>query len=438
MSDRTRFAAGLMVVASGAATFAIVFRASLNLVYRLVYGADNVVSAISTLPRWTRVVVLITVAAIVGIVARLRAARAQGVSNVMEAIALGNVHLSLSTTISRVVASWTALAGGMSIGREGPLIEFGGSLGAVVGRLFATSLNHTRVLVAAGTAAGFAAAYNTPLAAIVFVVETIVGIAAPLVLLPAMAAAFIATALTRAVVGAGPIYGQRAFGLGSSVELLAFAALGIAAALAAAAFKQILALFERAFESQPIPQPFRAILGGAIVGGTAAWIPAVAGNGYEPLNAMLDAPMTVRAVTLLVVGKVVATSASVASGVPGGVFTPMLLVGAAVGTVWAHVIGLVASTQVNIGSYALVGMAAVTAGSIHAPLTATIMVFELSGDYLIVLPLILATVISTYISKAIGSESVYEAELRRRGLGWDLTLEGRLLKSGRAAAESDK
>jgi CIC family chloride channel protein len=157
MSDRTRFAAGLIVVAAGAATFAIVFRASLNLVYRIVYGADNVVSAISTLPRWTRVVVLITVAAIAGMVARLRAARAQGVSNVMEAIALGNVHLSLSTTISRVVASWTALAGGMSIGREGPLIEFGGSLGAAVGRLFATSLNHTRVLVAAGTAAGFAA-----------------------------------------------------------------------------------------------------------------------------------------------------------------------------------------------------------------------------------------------------------------------------------------
>ncbi len=154
MSDRTRFAAGLIVVASGAATFAIVFRASLNLVYRTVYGADNVVSAISTLPRWTRVVVLITVAAVAGIVARLRSARAQGVSNVMEAIALGNVHLSLSTTISRVVASWTALAGGMSIGRGGPLIEFGGSLGAAVGRLFATSLNHTRVLVAAGTAAG--------------------------------------------------------------------------------------------------------------------------------------------------------------------------------------------------------------------------------------------------------------------------------------------
>ena len=438
MSDRTRFAAALIVVASGAATFAIVFRASLNLVYRIVYGADNVVSAISTLPRWTRVVVLITVAAIAGIVARLRAARAQGVSNVMEAIALGNVHLSLSTTISRVVASWTALAGGMSIGREGPLIEFGGSLGAAVGRLFATSLTHTRVLVAAGTAAGFAAAYNTPLAAIVFVVETIVGIAAPLVLLPAMAAAFIATALTRAVVGAGPIYGQRAFGLGSYVELLAFAALGIAAALAAAAFKQILALFERAFESQLIQQPFRAMVGGAVVGGTAAWIPAVAGNGYEPLNAILDTPMTVRAVTLLVVGKVVATSASVASGVPGGVFTPMLLVGAAVGTVWAHLIGLVASTHVNIGSYALVGMAAVTAGSIHAPLTATVMVFELSGDYLIVLPLILATVISTYMSKAIGSESVYEAELRRRGLGWDLTLEGRLLKNGRAAADPEK
>ena len=140
-------------------------------------------------------------------------------------VALGNVQLSLRTTVSRVLSSWSAIATGMSIGREGPLIEFGGSLGAALGRATATSLDRTRVLVAAGTAAGVAAAYNTPFAAVLFVFETIVGIAAPEALLPTVAATVIATTLTRAVVGAGPIYGQRSFGPESTAAMLSFAAL---------------------------------------------------------------------------------------------------------------------------------------------------------------------------------------------------------------------
>ena len=118
-------------------------------------------------------------------------------------------------------------------------------------------------------------------------------------------------------------------------------------------------------------------MGGALVGAIAVWLPAVAGNGYEPLNAMLDGPTIVSAVGVLLAAKVIATSGSVASGVPGGIFTPMLLVGAALGTSWSHLIGSPASA----GSYALVGMAATTAASIHAPLTAAVMIFELSGDY---------------------------------------------------------
>jgi chloride channel protein, CIC family len=133
----------------------------------------------------------------------------------------------------------------------------------------------------------------------------------------------------------------------------------------------------------------------------------------------------ISAVGVLLVAKVFATSGAIARGVPGGIFTPMLLVGAALGTSWSHLVGLFTASRPSAGSYALVGMAAMTAASIHAPLTAAVMIFELSGDYPIVLPLLLATVISTSVSRRLGSESVYEAELRRRGLRWDLTLEGR-------------
>ena len=428
MTERARSLIGLFLVAIGAALFAVAFRSSLALVYRAAYGAQDVVGAMTGLPAWMRVIVPVGGGLVAGLIASLRPT--QGVSNVMEAVALGKVQLSLRTTLSRVTASWSAIATGLSIGREGPLIEFGGTLGATVGRVMGTSLDRTRVLVAAGTAAGFAAAYNTPFAAVLFVLETIVGIAALEAMLPTMTAAVMATALTRAVVGGGPIYGQRLFVLQSPAELASFAALGLLAALGALGFKSTLALFEHWLVRHPIPQPARATLGGLLVGAIAVWVPDVAGNGYEPLNLILDERLLLSAAIVLAVTKVLATSGSVASGVPGGIFTPVLLVGGVTGLVWAQVAPLLGlSPATNAGSYALVGMAATTAASIHAPLTAAVLVFELSGDYPIVLPLLLATVVATSISRGLGSKSVYEAELNRKGLGWELTLEGRRLTS---------
>ena len=183
-------------------------------------------------------------ALVAGVITRLSNRRSQNVSNVMEAVALGRVHLSMRATASRVAASWAAIAGGMSIGREGPLIEFGGSLGAAVGRHLRMALDETRVLVAGGTAAGFAAAYNTPFAAVTFVLETIVGVATPVLLLPVMCTTVVATAVTRVLAGQGPIYGQRSFGLGSYLDLVSFAVLGALAAVAAVGFKSVLAWFE--------------------------------------------------------------------------------------------------------------------------------------------------------------------------------------------------
>ena len=423
-SEAARLATAVIFVAVGSAAFAIAFRSLLAATYLNVFGAANVVDAITRLPWWLRLLVPIAGGFCAGPVSLVRRA-SQNVSNVMEAVALGNVQLSLRTTLRRVSSSWLAIASGLSIGREGPLIEFGGSLGAAVGRFASLPLRRTRVLVAAGTAAGFTAAYNTPFAAVLFVLETIVGVAALEAVVPTLAATVIASALTRASAGGGPIYGARTFTAASPWQFASFVVLALICAAAATGFKRMLALFETAFERSTLEQPFRAAIGGAIVGLVALGLPEVAGNGYEPLNRLLDGAIGVNLLLALLVGKTVATSGSVASGVPGGVFTPVLLTGGIAGALWAHFVHIWWAVPGDVGSYALVGMAAATAASIHAPLTAAVLVFELSGDYAIVLPLLLVTAIATTASRAMGALSVYEAELRRRGLGWKLTLEGR-------------
>jgi CIC family chloride channel protein len=426
MHGQSRFLLGVVLVAAGAAIFAIAFRSSLSAAYSVLYGAGNVLEAIERLPFWLTIAVPCAGGLASGLLSQHRSARGQNVGNVMEAVALGRVRLSLKATAWRAAASWSAILTGMSIGREGPLIEFGGSLGEAVGSALRFPLDRLRILVAAGTAAGFAAAYNTPFGAVLFVLETMAGIAALDVLLPTMAAVVIATTLTRIVAGGGPIYGQRVFTILSPIELLSYAALGCLSAIAAIGFKRALALAEELVRRYPVPHPWRSAFGGLIVGLIAVFIPQVVGNGYEALNLLLDQRLTVSLLVVLVLAKVVATTSSVASGVPGGVFTPTLLLGGAIGALWGHGLQALGSWPVSsVGGYALVGMAAMVAATTHAPLTAAVMVFELSGDYPIVLPLLLATAMATSVSRWLGSESVYVAELRRRGIAWELTLDGR-------------
>jgi len=264
-----RFLGALIGVSFGAALFAVAFRAGLAWWYRAAFSGDNVVSVMASLPWWLRLLLPTAGGFAAGVIARWRKAARQGVSNVMEAVVLGRLALSLKTTASRVASSGVAIASGMSIGREGPLIEFGGSLGAAVGRRLAIPLNGTRVLVAAGTAAGFTAAYNTPFAAVLFVFETIIGIATPAALLPTMGATVLAATVTRALVGAGPIYGQRAFAVHPFTDLWWLLILGLLSAVVATGFKRFLAQAEELVERGVSVQPWRATAGGFVVGAHA-------------------------------------------------------------------------------------------------------------------------------------------------------------------------
>jgi CIC family chloride channel protein len=412
-----------VAVGLGAAGFAAAFRSSLSFLYRTAFGQRDLVEVFRGLSPVFRVILPTAGALLVGLLARMASRPGAGgragasFGAIMEAAAAPGgatppekVHLSLSRTTWRAAASWVALATGGSVGREGALIQFGGSLGGKIAQLAKLPDTATRSIIAAGVAAGFAAAYNTPLAAILFVLEIVTGVVVLEALLPVMIATLVATFATRALVGPGPIYGERAFAIESSRELVAHAALGIVVGLAAVGFMRALALGERMFEASRLPQPFRAAAGGTLVGLVAIGLPEVVGNGFEPLNGMLDGGFPVRLLAVLVVAKIVSTTASVSSGSPGGVFTPSLLVGGGVGLLWGHGVAALLGTSSPVGSYALVGMAAAVAAMTHAPLMAAVLVFELSGDYAIVLPLVLATAIATSIARLLQPDSIYTAE----------------------------
>lgn len=417
----------MVLVALSASAFAIVFRIALAFVFARADGAENVVAMLSRAPAWARLLLpALGGLAAGGFVWLLRERKDHGVGSVMEAVVIGRGRLSFTGTLLKSLASFCAIASGGSLGREGPLIQLGAVAGQVWSGFLGLGSRQRRALIAAGTAAGFAAAYNTPFAAVLFVLEVVLGVAALDAVLPTVAATVVGTLATRAVVGAGPIYGARAFSTHAHSELLAFAGLGLMAALGAQLFMRLLSMSERLFALSRLKMPWRPALGGLLCGCLLLFVPQVAGNGYEPLNQLLDGRFTLGFVAALLLAKCVATSASVSSGSPGGIFTPTLLLGGGIGTLYFGLLNEVCHLDLGqAGGYALVGMAAATAATTHAPLMAAVMAFELSGDYAIVLPLLLATTIATVVSRWLRADSIYGAELRRAGVGWELTLEGR-------------
>ena len=419
-----RYCLALLGVALGAAGFAIVFRHAIGFVFRRGYAALDVLSAFQALPGYARVLLPALGGCLAGLLGAF-AAKFQGergVGEVMEAVTLGKGRLSLRLTLLKALGSWLAIVSGGSIGREGPLIQFGGALGSTLGRLFRVRERQTRALIAAGAAAGFAAAYNTPIAAVLFVVEVVTGVVALDIVLPVIVVTPIATGLTRLVIGGGPIYGQRSFSMNSNTELVWYAALGLVAGLAGPSFMLLLRHGEVFFARLTDNRPARAAVGGALVGTMAVALPQVTGNGYEAINLILGQQLSVGLVVLLLFAKALATTASVASGSPGGVFTPSLFLGAALGGVLGHLVLHFGppSSRGAAAAYALVGMAAMIAATTHAPLMATVLVFELSGDYAIVLPLLTACAVATVLARRVHRESIYTEELRRRGSQWEV------------------
>ncbi len=419
-----RLGPAIVVVAVVAAGFAIAFRATVNAVVELL-GGSSIVAMITAAPWWERLALPAAGGLAAGLVVMLLARRrgGGGVGYVMEAIVLGRVRIPLVRSVLQFVASWFAIVTGNSIGREGPLIQAGAAAGEAAREGFRLDDNSARLVLAAGVAAGFASAYNAPIAAALFVVEIVTGVLVLDTAVPVLIASVVATVVTRVVVGEATLYSVPELAP-HPFELVAFAGLGILCAPIGVGFLRVLALADRGWRH--IPVPWRSLAGGLACGAVLCAIPDVAGNGLEPLSQLLTGHVAILVVIALFVAKVVATCSSVGSGTPGGVFTPTLLLGGCAGTLYALGLHAVFGDAVaSPAAYTLIGLACALAATTHAPMTAAILACELSGNYTLVLPLLLACALSAAIARRLYIDSVYTAELTRRGLRWRLTLDGR-------------
>lgn len=442
--SHVRLGAALVVSSVLAAGFAVLVRAGLAAVNHGLFGSTDVLTAARS-THWSIRIVAPAAGALIGGLVAIAAERlpeSHGVGDVMEAVVFGRGRIALRSALAKTMSSLPAIAGGGSLGREGPVIQVGAALAGTLATRFGLDKTQTRTLYAAGTAAGFAAAYNTPIAATLFVVEVIVGVIALELVIPVAVAAALATSITRFALGDAPLFGLRTYALVTTPQLASSVLLGPLGGLVAAGFMAMLVHGERLFARLALPRPLRAAFGGLIVGLLATQLPEITGNGAEAIREMLDGRVLGLMFVALLVAKPLATTASVSSGSAGGVFTPSMFLGAALGGGLASVfLGGVGADRVPVvGACALVGMASVVAATTHAPLMASALAFEMSGDYALVVPLLLSTALATAVARRVWPDSIYSAELRRRGVEWDTSLARRLrdtVPSERASRHPD-
>lgn len=340
----------------------------------------------------------------------------QGTSNFLEAVLLGDGRLPFRTALVKGLSSWVSIVSGASIGREGSITQLTATFASKWGQLFGWPPYRLRLLVACGAASGMAAAYNAPIAGAVFAAQIVLGNFAMNLFAPLVFASVVATMVSRNFLGGDPLYDVPEIVMNNH-ELVWFLILGGLCGVSAAVFQKALGWAEKWVRRLCMPIYLRLAMGGLIVGLLALVFPGVIGNGYREASGVLHGEWGGPELLGLTFARFVATVAVVALGTLGGIFTPSLFLGAAIGGLFYHGLGAVSGgSQLPIGAYALVGMGAMLAGTTHAPLLAMIMIFELTLNYSLMPPLMLTCVISTLLARALNSTNVYSEGLELKGL----------------------
>ncbi len=372
-----------------------------------------------SLPFWWRIAAPAAGGLIVGwIVYRFaREAKGHGVPEVMEAVALRGGRIRPRVVIAKMFASGISIGSGGSVGREGPIVQIGSALGSSIGQWLRVDQRRMRTLVGCGAAAGIAATFNAPVAGALFAVEVILGDFAVTQFSPIVISSVAGTVVSHRFLGDFPAFEVPVYRLVSASELFAYAGLGILAGFVALAFIRSLYGTEDLFDKLRAHPAVKAMLGGAIIGVIGIWAPHIFGVGYEAINEALNGTIVWQFMLLLVVVKIIAVSITIGSGGSGGIFAPSLFIGAMLGGAAGTVVHTVwpASTAAP-GAYALVGMGAVVAAGTHAPITAILIIFELTGSYTIILPLMISCIIATLLATRMQRASIYTLKLLRRGV----------------------
>ncbi len=336
----------------------------------------------------------------------------------MEAVVLGDGKISTRRSLMKCLSALFTIASGGSIGREGPLVQLSSLSASLAGRLQNWSAPRLRLLVGCGAAAGIASAYNAPIAGALFVAEIVLGSVAMEIFGPLIFASVIATLTVRAFLSGSPLYEIPPFRLNGNWEIIPYLLLGLWVGLSAPWFIRLLRVSESLAARIAAPVYVKMAIGGLIVGALAVFHPEVCGNGYSAVNSILRGQWLWQTLAVILVFKILATSATFGSGAVGGVFTPILFVGASLGYLFGEAARfLPGHLAINPSAFALVGMGAFLAATTHAPIMAIIMIFEVTLDYEIILPLMLACVVGYYTSVSIERRSIYAEPLKRKGAG---------------------
>ncbi len=338
-------------------------------------------------------------------------ARGSGIPQTKAAMFARGGRITLRTVLGKFFCTSVTLASGIPLGREGPSVQVGAGIGSVLGRMLGLSPEQGKKLIPVGAAAAIAAAFNTPLAAVVFSLEEIMGdLNAPMMGGVVLASAT-AWVVLRLSLGDHPLFKVPQYHLVSPAEFAVYAVLGVAGGLVSAVFAKLLLGTRARFLRFPQNTVwFQPLVGGLLVGGMGWFVPQVLGVGYGFVGDALNGNMAVRLMLILLVLKLIAVTTSYASGNAGGIFGPSLFLGAmlggTVGTVAHHLFPAYTALP---GAYALVGMGAVFAGVVRAPMTSVLIIFEMTQDYAVIVPLMIANLVSLFVASLLQHEPIYEA-----------------------------
>jgi len=368
-------------------------------------------------------------------------AKGHGVPEVMQAIALRGGRIRPRVVVAKILASSLCIGSGGSAGREGPIVQVGAALGSTLGQWLRLSDNRIRNLVACGAAAGIAATFNAPIAGVVFAMEIILGELFLGDLGNVVISAVTASTIARIFLGDQPAFAMPSYGIQTPWEVFLFVILGGMAAFSAVGFTRMLYWFEDRFDGWKFPDALKPAIGGLMLGTIAYFyplvlgfgftslqensnglnlaqnLPRVFGSGFPVIETALLGTMPFWLLFALVLLKPLATSLTLGSGNSGGVFAPALFTGAMLGGAFGTVLeNFFPGAFTNSGAFAVVGMAAVFAGAARAPFTAILIVFEMTNDYRLIIPLMAAVVTSFVVSERLMKDSIYTLKLSRRGI----------------------
>jgi len=413
---------------------AVLFRWMIGFFQKVSFGngGDNLLSNLMVLPYYSRLIPPIIGGAVVGLIIYFfaREAKGHGVPEVMEAVALKGGIIRKRVVLIKSLASAICIGTGGSAGREGPIVQIGSAIGSSFGQIMKVSADRMRTLVGCGAAAGIAATFNAPLAGVMFAMEIILGEFGIATFSPIVVSSVMATVISRAHLGDYPAFVIPHYTLVSTMEIPLYMVLGIIAGVVGVIFTSSLYKIEDLFDSIKIPDYTKAAIGGLLIGIIGIFFPHVYGVGYGAIELALLENLSWYILIALIFAKILATSFTIGSGGSGGIFAPSLFIGAMLGGAFGCMVHyLFPDITATSGAYSLVGMGALVAGATHGPITAILILFEMTGNYKIILPLMLSCILSSVIASQIKRESIYTLKLIRRGTDIRAGKEVNIMKS---------